>query len=103
MIKDINNKDLLIVQKNGKSFVKDLNNIDIIGAGYNSIVYDENGGFIITDENNMQGYYTANQAMIVPKYALVKSMYKSSEYLQIKTTAGKKGFINKNGIEFFED
>jgi hypothetical protein len=103
LLKSADGKDFAIVKKNGKSYVKDLNNRDIIITGYADIEYDENGGYIITDENNLHGFYFPNTAMIAPKYADIRITNKGSEYLQIKTTSGKLGYINASGIEFFED
>jgi hypothetical protein len=103
LLKSIDEKDLVIVKKNGKAYVKDLNNMDIIVAGYADIMYDENGGFIITDENNLHGFYIPNTVMIAPKYADIRIINKGGEYLQIKTTSGKVGYINASGVEFFEE
>jgi hypothetical protein len=39
-----------------KTYAKDINNRDIITSGYADITYDNNGGFVITDNNNMRGF-----------------------------------------------
>jgi WG containing repeat len=103
LFKGINEKDFVIVKKNGKAFVKDLNNREIIASGFSEILYDENGGFILIDENNLYGFYYPNTPMITPKYADIRITNKGSDYLQIKTTKGKVGYINSQGVEFFEE
>jgi hypothetical protein len=103
LIKNMDGKDFVIVKKNGKAYVKDLNNRDIIITGFSEIMYDENGGFIITDDNNLHGFYFPSTVMIAPKYADIRIINKGSDYLQIKTTSGKVGYINASGVEFFED
>lgn len=103
VINNMDGNDFVILKKSGKTYVKNLNNEDIIVAGYNDITYDENGGFIITDENNLKGFYYPNSVMVAPKYEDIKILNKGSNYLQIKTTKGKVGYINTLGIEFFEE
>jgi hypothetical protein len=41
--------------------------------------------------------------MITPKYADIRMVNKASNYLQIKTSSGKVGYINTAGNEFFEE
>jgi hypothetical protein len=103
LVKGIDNNDYVIVSKDGKSFVKDINNRDIIGEGYANVTYDDNGGFILTDNSNMRGMYFSDKRIIGPKYADIKIVNRGSDYLEIKTTSGKVGFINTAGNEFFED
>jgi hypothetical protein len=103
MINGVDGKDYVIVQKDGKSYVKDINNNDIIPAGYADVTYDDNGGFIITDKRNMRGFYFSDKKMIAPKYADIRMVNKASNYLQIKTSSGKVGYINTAGNEFFEE
>ena len=103
LFKGINEKDFVIVKKNGKTYVKDLNNREIIASGFSEIIYDENGGFILVDENNLHGFYYPNTPMITPQYADIRIVNKGSDYLQIKTTKGKVGYINTEGVEFFEE
>jgi hypothetical protein len=103
MVKGIDGNDYVIVQKDGKSYVKDINNNDVIAVGYADVTYDDNGGFIITDNNNMRGFYFGNNKMIAPKYADIRIVNKGSNYLQIKTSSGKVGYINAAGNEFFEE
>ncbi len=100
-IVNANNMDYVIVKRDGKTYVKDMMNNDIIANGYADIVYDNNGNFVITDNNNMRGFYFANKRMINPKYSDVKIINRGSSYLQVKTSNGKVGYINAAGDEFF--
>lgn len=92
-------KEYLIIKKDGKTYVKDITNKDIISTGYSDIVYDD-GGFIITGENNMRGYYFNDNSIIQPKYQDVKWV-NGTKYLMVKTSAGKVGYINTAGDEYF--
>lgn len=92
-------KEYVIIRKNGKTYLKDITNKDIISTGYSDIVYDD-GGFILTDDNNMHGFYFMDNKIIQPKYQEVKWV-NGTKYLIIKTSAGKVGYINTAGDEFF--
>lgn len=101
LIKADNNKDYVIVKKDGKTYVKDIMNNDVISNSFADITYDNNGGFVVTDNNNMKGFYFMDNTAIAPKYADVRIINRNSKYLQIKTSSGKVGYINTNGDEFF--
>jgi len=92
-------KEYIIIQKEGKTYVKDITNRDIISTGYSDIVYDD-GGFIITGDNNMRGYYFSDNSVIQPKYKEVKWV-NGTKYLMVKTSSGKVGYINTAGDEYF--
>ena len=95
-------KQYIIIRKDGKAYVKDIaGNKDIISSGYSDIVYD-NGGFIITGENNMRGFYFTDNTVIQPKYQDVKWV-NGTKYLLVKTSSGKVGYINTAGDEYFAE
>jgi hypothetical protein len=94
--------EYMIVQRNGKTYVRDLNNKDIIANGYTNIVYDDAGGFIITGDNDLRGYYFLDNTLIQPKYKEVK-LVNGTRYLQVKTSNGKVGYISSAGDEFFAE
>lgn len=99
LINAANNSIYVIVKKDGKVYVKDPENKDVIAKGYQAIDYD-NGGFVITDENTLKGFYFLNNTYVQPKYTEVK-MIPGTEYLMVKSFAGKNGVINANGTEYF--
>lgn len=101
IVKGDNNIDYVILKKDGKTYVKDIMNNDIISLGFSDIVYDNNGGFVVTDNNNMRGFYFSDKRMINPKYSDVRILNRGSNYLQIKTSTGKVGYINAAGDEYF--
>lgn len=100
VIQGRDNKNYMIVKKDGHAYVKDMMNNDVIGNGYADITYDPNGGFILTDNNKMQGYYFMDKTQINPKYSEVH-LVNGGRYLQIKTSTGKTGYINSAGDEYF--
>lgn len=93
--------DYVILQKDGLYYVKDLQNRDVIPQGYRNIVYDNNGGFVITDNNNLRGYYFLDNTTIAPRYSEISRPSMTTRYLQVKTPAGKVGYINAAGSEYF--
>ncbi len=95
------NSNYVILKKDGKFYVKDISNKDIIASGFSNITYDNNGGFVVTDNNNNRGFYFTDKRMISPKYSDVRILNRGSNYLQVKTSSGKVGYINTAGDEFF--
>lgn len=101
LIKGPDKTDYAILKKDGKTYVKDLSNNDIIPMGYADITYDDNGGFVITDNNNLRGFYFLDNKTISPRYTEVRRTSPNSSYLQIRTSSGKLGYVNTAGDEFF--
>jgi hypothetical protein len=99
LVNTSDNVEYVIVQHDGKSYVKDMKNNDFISRGYSDIVYDD-GGFIVTADNKLKGYYFLNNTSIAPKYTEVKRV-NGGKYLQVKTFAGKTGYISAAGNEYF--
>lgn len=97
-----NGKEYVIIQKTGKTYVKDISNRDIISTGYSDILYDEAGGFVITGDNGKRGFYFMDNSVIQPKYTDIK-LLPGGKYLQVTTASGRKGFINTMGDEYFKD
>lgn len=94
--------EYMIVQREGKTYVRDINNKNIIADGYTNIVYDNEGGFILTGDNDLRGYYFLDNAVITPKYKDIK-LVNGTRYLQVKTSTGKVGYISSAGDEFFAE
>lgn len=95
-------KACVILRRNEKTYVKDPMNNDIISAGYSDIMYDKGGGFILTSDNNLKGYYFMDNTMIQPKYSDIKTVF-GGKYLLVKTSNGKMGYVNPKGEEYFTD
>ncbi len=95
-------KQYVIIKKDGKTYVKNIANEDIISTGYTDITYDEAGGFIITGDNNNRGFYFMDNSVIQPKYKEVKLM-NGGKFLMVKTASGKTGYINAAGDEYFTE
>lgn len=97
-----NGTEYVIVKKDGKTFVRDFRNKDLIAKGYNDIVYDQNGGFVITGDNAFKGYYFLDNNIIEPKYKEIH-LLDGGQYLQITTNTGKVGYISTTGDEYFDE
>lgn len=94
--------DYMIVQKDGKTYLRDFNNKEMIKNGYNDIVYDNAGGFVITGDNNLRGYYFLDNKTIEPKYKDIH-LVDGTRFLQIRTSNGKTGYISSEGNEYFAE
>ncbi len=95
-------KEYMIVQRNGKTFVRDFSNKDLLPDGYTNIIYDNEGGFVLTGDNDMRGYYFLDKSIITPKYKDIR-LVNGTRYLQVKTSNGKVGYISSTGDEFFKE
>lgn len=94
--------EYMIIQRGGKMYVRDLANKDIIANGYNNIIYDNQGGFVVTGDNDMRGYYFLDNTVIMPKYKDI-TLVNGTRYLQVRTSNGKIGYISSTGNEYFEE
>ena len=97
-----NGKEYFIIQKGGKTYVKDITNTDIISTGYSDIMYDNEGGFVTTGDNNTRGFYFMDNSVIQPKYKEIR-MLPGGKYLAVKTVSGKNGYISNTGEEYFTE
>jgi len=52
--------------------------------------------------SNFKGFYFLNGNIVEAKYADVNAV-KGGEYVMIETQTGKKGYLNNNMVEFFEE
>lgn len=95
-----NGMEYVIIKKGGLTYVRDINNKPIINKGYNDIVYDKNGGFIITDNMGLKGYHFPDNHIIEPKYRSIE-MIDGTKYLLVTTPEGKNGYISEDGTEYF--
>ncbi len=96
-----NGKEYIIVKKDGKTYVKDMDNNLIIPDGYADIVYEQQGGFVIRSDDQKQGFYFLDNTFISPKYSEVHMINGTDKYLLVKTFSGKTGYISSAGNEYF--
>jgi WG containing repeat len=101
-IKTNEGKTYFLIAKNGMAALKDISQQEIIAAKYADIQYQENRGFVLTGSDNLKGYYFLNNKLVAPKYSEIRSV-RGGNYLLVKTTGDKMGFVNEEGVEFFED
>ncbi|MFZ1783682.1 MAG: hypothetical protein WAU23_00635, partial [Ferruginibacter sp.] len=105
--------NFIIFTKDGKTGLKSSKYKIVAAPMYTNIVYDGNGGFILTGDNALKGFCFLNQNIVEPKYQSIKVM-KGGEYILVtepsvkskiggeqNANVGKKGYINSNLIEFF--
>ena len=101
-VKASNGKDYFVFLSNGSGGIKDINFQDLVSPVYSDIQYDNSGGFVLTGKNNLKGAYFLNNKTVETKYASV-NMVNNGNFLQIKTQGGKSGYVNNEGIEFFDE
>ncbi len=94
------NKTYVIVEENNRAFVKDLEGNNITNRGFGKVEYDKNGGFVLTGDNNLKGFYFLDNTYLSPKYTNVQ-LLPGGKYLKVRTFAGQEGYINPKGDEFF--
>lgn len=100
-VKAADGKDYIIVKKDGKTYIKDPENNDIIPDGYSDIVYDGHDGFILTGTDNNRGFLYLDKRRIEPRYSDIQAVNGTNSYLLIKNFDGKVGYINAAGSEYF--
>ena len=74
---------------------------DVVNGNYSDIAYERNNGFVLTATDNTKGFYFLDKKVINPKYTEVKSI-RGGNYIMVTTKDGKKGFVNADGVEFFD-
>jgi hypothetical protein len=102
LIKTNKDKDFLSAEKNGKSGVLELNGETLVPFDYTVINWDENGGFVLIDGQGRKGFYFLNNVLIVPVYNNVK-LVRGGNFLYVTTREGKRGYVNNQGEDFFEE
>lgn len=102
IIEGPNGKNFILLQQGDNYFLKDFANNDLIPGVYSNIIYEKKGGFILTGNNGLKGYYFMNELHIQPKYKEIK-MIVAGKYLQVTTISDKQGYINENGDEYFTE
>ncbi len=102
VIKGLNGKYYFVVSKNGRAGLKDAANNDILALNYADITYEPAGGFVLSGSDQLKGFHFLNNYTLEPKYANIKPV-RGGEYVMITTQAGRSGFINNKGDEFFVD
>jgi len=100
-VKGMNGSDYFIVSKDGKTMVKDITYKDIVTANYSEILYDDEGGFVLTGTDNRKGFYFLDNKMIEPRYSDVK-LIRGGRFLMVKTQDGKIGYVSIDGTEYFD-
>jgi predicted transcriptional regulator with HTH domain len=100
-VKARNGNDYFIISKDGKAVVKDLADHDVLATNYADVLYDDEGGFILTGTDNRKGFYFLDNKTIEPRYADVK-LLRGGRFLLVKTTAGKSGYVGNDGTEYFD-
>lgn len=100
---NIRNKLAYFVEtRDGKTGMVDTANTQLIPALYTAVDYDKEGGFVLTGEDGMKGFYFFSGVNVPAIYKEVKLM-NGGEYLRLTDQAGRKGYINNKGESFFKD
>ena len=97
-----NAENYFIIAKDGKTGIKDMKHNYVVEMNYADIMYDSTGGFILSNVNNLKGFWFLNNFLLEPKYSMVKAL-PGGEYVFVMSQNGKWGYVNSKGIEFFED
>ena len=101
-VKGKDGNDYFIISKDGKSMVRDFSNKEIITSIYTDILYDEEGGFVLTGNDNRKGFYFLDNKRVDPRYSDVK-LVRGGRFLLVKTQSGKMGYVSADGTEYFQE
>lgn len=101
-VKASNGFNYFIVAKDGNTGIVDNKMTALVNANYYDIQYDIAGGFVLTGTNNLKGAYFLNNKLIEAKYAEVMIL-NNGNYALVKMQNGRSGYVNNEGIDFFED
>lgn len=99
VVRGRDNKNYAVAQRGNKFYVRNMADNSVVADGFNNITYDDHG-FVVTDANNLQGYYY-NGRMINPKYKKIEWL--NDNYLRVTTANGRVGYISTAGDEYFKD
>jgi WG containing repeat len=95
-------KRYFIYAKDGKTGLKNNQYATIAEPRYDDITYDADGsGFILTTDP-YKGYVFSSGVILEPRFAEVKAI-KGGEYLMVKNSNGKWGYVNSRLVEFYND
>jgi hypothetical protein len=102
-VKSLNGSTYFIFTKDGQTGIKDTKYKTIVEPIYSDIAYDSTGGgFIITASAIYKGYVFSNNNVLLPRFAEVRPI-KGGEFVMVKDSKGKWGYVNSSLIEYFED
>ncbi len=95
-------KRYFIYAKDGKTGLKNNLYATIVEPAYDDITYDAEGNGFVLVTNNYKGYTFPNNSVLEPRFTELKTV-KGGEYVMVKNSAGKWGYISNNLVEFFVD
>lgn len=101
-VKATNGKEYLIVSKNGNTGIKDMQLQQLVAEKFSDILYDKSGGFLVTGNKGLMGYYFLNNYLLEPVYSELKPVT-GGNYVWVRSQTGRSGFISDKGVEFFEE
>ena len=102
-VKSNGGNEFLVVMKNGLTQLKDMQLVTLSKGDFNSIMYDREGGFVMTTPTNLKGYYFAETGKQVGAIYGTINLIAGGSYIQVIYPSGRSGYVNSNGDNFFED
>ncbi len=95
-------KRYFIYAKDGKTGLKNNLYATVVEPTYDDITYDAEGNGFVLLSNSYKGYAFPNSAVLEARFAELKPV-KGGEYVMVKNSAGKWGYISNSLVEFFVD
>lgn len=95
-------KRYFIYAKDGKTGLKNNLYASVVDPVYDDITYDAEGNGFIISNSNYKGYTFANNIILEPRYIELKPV-RGGEYVMVKNSEGKWGYISNSLVEFFVD
>ena len=101
--KSTGGKEYFIILRENTGSIMDTRLTKVISGNYTDIVYDKEGGFVLTGPEKMKGYYFENTKVLInTKYADVTPV-KDGNFIWVTTPAGKSGYVSSKGDDFFSE
>ena len=83
--------------------LKDIKLSTVFTGSYSNIIYDNEAGLMLYSPEQKRGYYFINNNILVaPRFIDIVKL-KGTNFIKVTTEAGKTGYINSNGDEFFSE
>ncbi len=102
-VKSSSSKEYFIILRGSTASIMDPYLTKVISGDYSDIVYDKEGGFVLTGTDKMKGYYFENTKLLInSKYTDVTPV-KGGNLIWVITSAGKNGYVSSKGDEFFSE
>lgn len=96
-------KEYFLTIAGNTATLKDIKLSTVFTGSYSNIIYDNEDGLLLYSPEQIRGYYFINSNILVaPRFIDIVKL-KGTNFIKVTTDAGKTGYINSKGEEFFSE